>query len=278
MDGLQLRLMGGLGNQLFQLGAARFVSEKLGRPVAIDASFFSALGRIHGRMQGLDARYLEISSLLDERTPISRKHSFRYLLNAVSRDKREQSFQSISKISCENPRGLPSNLFGYFQNIEAASHVVEDLRRMVPEDLIRRNQRSLAVHIRLGDFVRVDSGRRLVSSTYFESRISEALATGNFDKVVVYSDDIVHASESMRGFYFSAPVSFDIPEGAGSLPTLLGLSSHKARVLSASSFSWWASYIAGARFSDCFPPAFRANEDLFGAGPVSSDSSSGLQR
>ncbi|UTT68794.1 alpha-1,2-fucosyltransferase [Arthrobacter sp. DNA4] len=112
-------------------------------------------------------------------------------------------------------------------------------------------QSHCAVHVRRGDYVS-DAGAAAVMGAqplhYYELAMDRMREQG-FDDFVVYTDDRQWASKHLIG----SDVRLAPP--GGFRDDFLGLASSAALVMSNSSFSWWAAYLASRRNVNVVGPA-----------------------
>lgn len=145
---------------------------------------------------------------------------------------------------------FPSRLFslhwGYWQSQDffegSSSTVRKQLESWLSLDTLPRLP-TCGVHVRRGDYV-TDAGAAATLGAqpldYYKDAISRVGAQG-IDKFVIYTDD--------REWAFRHLVGKDVelaPEG-GSRDDFLGLSRSAAVIMSNSSFSWWAAFLASGR-------------------------------
>lgn len=125
----------------------------------------------------------------------------------------------------------------YFQLISDEIH--DQLSAWIGWDNIS-TQQQCAIHVRRGDYVSDPGAAAVLGAqplSYYESGLSQMRARG-FEKFVVYTDDRSWAAEHL--------VQKDVqlaPPGAA-MDDFLGLASSAGIIMSNSSFSWWAAFLA----------------------------------
>ncbi len=152
-----------------------------------------------------------------------------------------------------SPTTDSSFVIGYFQSYHYASNprVKELLQNLVvqypnPEiqkyvDLSKAES-PLVVHIRLGDY-RNEPGFGLLSQNYFNSLIQSELATGTFGKVWVFSDEPKLTAKYLESV---EPSRIRVVESSdnSTATTFEIMRLGRGYIISNSSFSWWAAFLA----------------------------------
>lgn len=272
-------LMGGLGNQLFQISAGLYQAHLQNRELLIDETFgnfrknslldpdfrsfmnsnslFPAfkddkIARI-GRLVGLLTRI----SLI-EKTSLRRSFlvsPLRILLSvilSISRRKRIHVWSSTN-IGFES---IPTHrhsqfLVGYFQSYRFASEpfVREQLNSLsvggteVDEYAnLARLERPLVVHVRLGDYLQ-ESKFGTLGADYYSRALAAFFDVTKHDKIWVFSDEIEKAKLLIEQKYLGFIRWFpDIDEPPA--VTLEKMRLGHAYILANSSFSWWGAFLS----------------------------------
>ena len=272
-------LMGGLGNQLFQISAGLYQAHLQNRELLIDETFgnfrknslldpdfrnfmnsddlFTAfkdnkIARI-GRLVGLLTRL----SLIEK---TSLRHNFlvsllRFFLGVILSISRRQRIHvwSSTNIGYES---IPNNrhsqfLVGYFQTYRFASEpfVREQLNSLsvggteVDEFAkLARLERPLVVHVRLGDYLQ-ESKFGTLGANYYSRALAELFDVTKHDKIWVFSDEIEKAKLLIEQKYWGSIRWFpDIDEPP--TVTLEKMRLGYAYILGNSSFSWWGAFLS----------------------------------
>lgn len=252
---LTLLVKGGLGNQLFQLGAALDAAANSQQSVVLStpayaldrkrqchaAVLFPELARLPAALEWLTAPLV-----LDR---IARQRWFqRWVLN-------DTNVQEMA------PHRRPWHwASGYFQNVRYSSQVAERLSRDLGK-LAQPNPRLdadyIAVHVRRTDFLRIEALKdeyRQLMRDYYRPAIEQAAAeVGASIPIVVVSDDPDGAVADLREML--GPLAARLhrgPAGTTVWQDLAQLASARALVCSNSTFCWWAARI---RKESTFMPA-----------------------
>jgi len=232
---ISVELQGGLGNQLFGWAAGFALSKKLKLDLTLNTS-------------NLIARRYELDAFtLSEKIKLSNaKESRIRRMNLTDTSFEEKSFQYDKRFE---DISRPKRLRGYFQSWKYFDDHESDIQtllnlRQESNDLrllseITTTYQVLGVHIRRGDYVGLENYHGLTSSTYFKNAVQMIRNLSGFEKVMVFSDDIVVARDVFpEGDYYISSQDLD-----SSPETLILMSRCKSFIGSNSSFSWWAGYI-----------------------------------
>jgi hypothetical protein len=236
-EGIAVKLLGGLGNQLFQYAAARATSLRLGCDLVLDTT---SLERDPQRSYMLDAFRIRASVGVGQVADSwVEYHQPGYCF--------DPSFDEIA---------VGTRLHGYFQS-EAffASHreqIRQELRLAVPVSddfsaLSRTVQEAaypVSIHFRRGDFVNNPATFRfhgICGEEYYAKamRIIEGLS-GSRPMYFVFSDEPVEA----RAF-FAGLGAVELVETPPQAPweDMLLITQCRDHILANSSFSWWAAWL-----------------------------------
>jgi len=246
-----VEISGGLGNQLFQLGAARHLTQFFDK-VLLD--FYPNL--INPK------RSNEVSELAAKMGFECKSHSI--LLMQVLAKLRLLNFVSLlrfEKLVIEDiPFSLPAvnwnakrvRYRGYWQNKICANEIRDDVLSWL--NIERTN--SVGVHLRRGDYQTSNNRlfHGLLSESYFNlvfSRIETA------SKVVIYSDspiDDLWLQGKREKFEIEVSTEKD------AIATLRDIAGNSIIAISNSTFSWWAAFLSKA---DCImvPSEWMPNQE-----------------
>lgn len=275
-------LMGGLGNQLFQVAAALSIAKE--RPIYID--WKTASPRLNG--DGIpDIASFRLPSnivFLDNSDPnlILRK-SFGFLLRTGINDGSFQrrkilivilrfvgsilfSLRYRATIYVEICQGLGFSslsdgrlsrvLIGYFQSYiwTETQSILENLKSIRSREFdiqflkLKKDsdsEKPLVVHLRFGDY-KHEPKFGLLSRQYYLESINMALSKQEFCAIWVFSDDI-ESARNVINFETSLPVRFIENIGDSTSTNFDAMRLGHGYVIANSSFSWWAARLS---FSD----------------------------
>lgn len=257
-----VRLIGGLGNQLFQYAAGRAIAERHNVPLKLDASEY---GKTPKRKYALNN--FQISASLATASEV--KHLTNSNGNGMRRrlTKFYQGYlpyyrQSVFVERCFQ---FDPNLFrarrevyliGYWQSERYFESIAPLLREELrlsaqpdPDNKAMATQieqtESVSVHIRRGDYVSdVNIAQRhgSCSLAYYQEAVERIARAVAFPEVFVFSDDIEWARRNLR---LDHPVVYVSHNGeARNYEDLRLMRLCKHHIIANSSFSWWGAWLS----------------------------------
>lgn len=295
-----VHLTGGLGNQLFQITAARsrsmndlVVQLSLGAPrlnsnCLPDASDFQypfpiefsekQFHKIYKRFLSKTAGYLlrqGMSPTTPEKNPVYRRLVLAAgsIVFSVGFRLRLSVTQATDNGYCDLPKKRISEyLIGYFQSYHWADSLTteESLKNIKlkksSKDLTLfiqqvQGKSNLLVHVRLGDY-KNESGFGIPSRNYYSKSISTLFEKVRFDQLVLFSNEPLEAIEYIPQKYRDMVLL--APDFSGSASETLEAMRHMdAYVIGNSSLSWWGAYLSynAAAPVICPTPWFRFNPE-----------------
>lgn len=266
-----VRVMGGLGNQMFQVAYARMLALEFDEEIYLDLSGYESY-----KIRNFSLSNLKISDFFQYENNLLISRRQRMLLRTTQ--KMYHIYQKLAKMLTNTDQfgkhpfmllskwGLyynfdryyyeskPSNahlksVYGYFQSekyfqkykqqISEELKVKQPLSKMEIDllDGITKNN-SVAVSMRLGDDYIKSSSLNVCNEKYFIDAMEEIYKVHPNANFYVFSDDI----ERARKINFKYPVRFI--EGFQDYESLRLMYSCKHFIISNSSFSWWGAYLA----------------------------------
>ena len=278
---VNITLMGGLGNHLFQLAFAHHVTCSSGREVilntlngsvrnmdngrpelsvynlkfTVDHDYKDSFGIFLGRIIGVSIRL----NLLPRKS-VSSKMAILFLkfagnlVGSLKYLKLTSTYYS-KDIGFDSWKPKPWNEIctGYFQTFRWAQteEVKQQMINLKPEveegDVVKyrnlaRIEKPLLVHIRLSDY-RSEPKIGILSPNYYKVAISQQLATGRFGKIWVFSDEIEEVEEYIPREYMHLvrPIQA-VGTNSGSLLEVMRMC--HGYVIANSSLSWWSAFLS----------------------------------
>ena len=272
-------LMGGLGNQLFQLAFGCYVRELTGKATFILDSNKSIRRSktgepevmLYGELLNRDLnRFGFFSGMVDRGLGLMLRIKLQptklksllflipnFVVNVVNSLKYEQPMLTFVAPDIGyvdwHPRSAGQTVIGYFQTYKYMAHpqVLPLLKTLTP-DLIENEviefrklqsvERPLLVHIRLGDY-RNEPSFGLLPPAYYHSAIKMQMEKGIYKKIWVFSDEI-HEYENYIPSQYLKDVRLIGSVGSNSVSLLEVMRMCKGYVLANSTLSWWAASLS----------------------------------
>lgn len=274
-----VHLMGGLGNQLFQIAAGINLSMRSNNLLVVDESFGNfrknrfGTADLNGYGDSKYYRFLKTQSnnklysrAIGLQLRLSLNSSSNNLLTIVKKCLTyiNSIFLSIIlrkkiKIWCASNLGyeeiesieVSQYLLGYFQTYKFASHEQVKYKLMQLSvsdssiDLMRDKclrDKPLIVHVRLTDYLNEPKFGPL-SKSYYDDAISMMISAYGFETIYVYSDDIDLAKSFIPKRFFEYCQWVPKTE-EDTIVTLEKMRYGHGYILANSSFSWWAAFLS----------------------------------
>ncbi|RUR38708.1 alpha-1,2-fucosyltransferase [Clostridium perfringens] len=267
-----LKVIGGLGNQMFEVAFARMLALEFNEKIYLDCSVYDKY-----KIRNFSLSHLNISEYIDyienanlkkyEKIylKISQKiyHIYQKFIKIIKNNDRigEEPYKLLMKYGLIynfdvyyynfiNNNNKIKCLYGYFQSekyfkkyknniikeLKVKTNATELERELIEE--IKKNN-SVGVSIRLGDDY-INSSELNVCNKEFYYKGMDYIYNKNKDSIFyIFSDDVDRVKNL---FEFKYPVKFI--EGFKDYQSLRLLYSCKNFIISNSSFSWWGAYLS----------------------------------
>ncbi len=256
-----VKLIGGLGNQMFQYALGRSLALHRNEELLLDHSFFNEIGSHTPREYECGIFHLDSSIASDELLRSFDPSRFSLLKNLllekflgshVKRRLNEKSHAFQSEVF--DAKG-DLHLVGYWQTEKYFLQFEKEIRRdfefarnaegrnaELLLELSRLN--GVSIHIRRGDYVTNTSANDfhgLCSLEYYSAGIEYVLSRVPDATFYVFSDDIEWARLNIR---IPAPTIFiDHNQGRSSWEDMRLMSQCQHHIIANSSFSWWGAWL-----------------------------------
>lgn len=258
-----VKLIGGLGNQMFQYAAGRALAQQYNVPLKLDKSFLekSADGAYTQRHFELDIFTIDAKFITTaERDPYL-KHSGNKLYRELYRSlpflfkKKYITENSVSYMGNFTKWGPDAYLDGFWQSEKYFAHAEGFLRKefvfknafdRVNGPLAERMQdgNSVSLHVRRGDYVSdetTNSVHGTCSKEYYSMALELITKQIDHADLYIFSDDMNWCKENLS---FQLPVTFiDHNLGKQSFEDMRLMSMCKHNIIANSSFSWWGAWL-----------------------------------
>lgn len=251
-----IKLIGGLGNQLFQYAAGRLLAEKLGCPLKLDVTGYK-------NQSGLTPRYYELGVF-------NIKESFANIedINLLKNKKRSffQKLFGIKKIYYYSEKNFGFNeeflnltkntyLNGYWQSEKYFLEISDILRKEFsfknPPDRETKNLlnqikhiNSVSLHIRRGDYVsdsQTKAAHYVDLEEYYKKAVNYIMENSNNPHFYIFSDDPQWVKDNFIKDFDYTIIDFN-PTDKG-YEDLRLMSTCKHNIIANSSFSWWGAWL-----------------------------------
>ena len=257
-----VRLIGGLGNQMFQYAAGRSLASKRGVPLQLDRTPFEEYD-LH--RYGLDALRVqeafadpeEIARLTGGRRRGASRMLFRAGQKMRSPEKRtvirEEQFAPFNPAVLEAVGDVYLNGYWqselYFQAIEEIIRAEFQVRTEPDAENAEmagriRDCASVSIHIRRGDYVSNEKTNRVHGSLgldYYRRCVQLLAAEIGDPQFFIFSDDPAWVEENLKLEY---PTTYVTHNDAGrNYEDLRLMSTCRHHIIANSSFSWWAAWL-----------------------------------
>jgi hypothetical protein len=234
-----VKLLGGLGNQLFQFSAGFAYCLRHNKTLKFDTDgsvngcrpeILKLLGADKYCVQKLDRTYFDLV-----------KHRCRFIPSAFGSwvlVERGQRFER-ALVGDENIRGI----WGYWQNERYFSDYREDIVSKINSSLgtvAVAPSDVAAIHVRGGDYLSSKAHKTLPERYYIEA--CRILRARGVKKFVMFTDDPLHADPIMKKI--SEFGALDVNKSLSAIDVLRDMSGYGNYILANSTLSWWASYLS----------------------------------
>lgn len=253
------RLLGGLGNQMFQYATGRALALRTGADLKLDLAIYEsstsrayALG--HFPIQAVPATRLEVERLTRIRTP---ERVLGRLLRRKPRPRRSHVREPDLRFHPEI-LDLPDDVYldGYWQSeryfIDAATAIQNELGPPEPESARDRevaaaidSTESISLHVRRGDYVSSRVAREILGPCgldYYQRALAMLRERLALPHLFVFSDEPEWARENLDLPLPTTVVDHNDPGDAHRDLALMARCRH--HIIANSSFSWWGAWLA----------------------------------
>lgn len=253
-----VNLLGGTGNQLFQYLFGETVRALTGKDVVYDADDFKSYV-LHGGFSLTKVLDLSLPTVGDDRPPWLRyRYAKRLLAEAPAPVRRLMNFRTDRDFSFATIDRSDRNqyFYGFWQGVDypaaTVAGIIERLR-FRPEvvgaaqaTIARRDidpTGDIAIHVRLGDYLKLPRSPHLpLTPDFYVRAVATLRQDGATGRVFVFSDDI-----GLCRRMFADQGDWHYVEGQSAAADLCLMAMMRNKVISASTFGWWAGALTTQR-------------------------------
>jgi len=242
---LEIKLAGGLGNQLFQYATARIISVKNKIPFLlfnIDKYSNESLGRrfglLHLNIKGRVIRNQQVKNIFSRNTKLNR------LVSAVNLHEHIEENGFVLQ-PLDHKAGFLTSITGYWQS----ANYFNDIRPLLLKEITPlqipsypawlTKQTTVAIHVRRTDYL-AEPRYGFLGADYYARAISYMKSQITNPLFVIFSDDMEWCRQEFKeeGFLFFGETAWQ----ADYLQLHL-MSKCTHQIIANSTFSWWAAWL-----------------------------------
>lgn len=234
-----IKIYGGLGNQLFQLSFAIYLSKLSNKKILLDINEFKYVNHHSG---------FQLSRLFKINFPVLNffehvKYKFLKLFFLKNNVYLKQNEKSANKIPSIN-KILKSEYFdGYWQNLTMVNSILEELVfSLKPSDSVKTEilDHFVAIHVRRGDYLlNEDMYLNICDKDYYKKAVNYFKDNLEDPKFFIFSDDIEWCKSN---FSFIKNHMF-VDYNKSAFEDFILMMKFKNKIISNSTFSWWAAML-----------------------------------
>jgi len=218
---IQTKLVGGLGNQLFQWACSRNLQKLHGHKLIYDDHI-----EISNRKRDI-YRFPNIQ--MENKYYLKENNTVKY-----TRIRDVFDYDVFKSIDFSN-LNTAYYLDGYWQGEKYFKESENEIRKeLQPIETIKLPEDSLSVHVRRTDYLNIQDFHPIQQLSYYESAVDLLNHTGN---IYVFSDDIEWCRENFR---FK---NINFVHNEDPLIDLWMMSACAKNIIANSTFSWWAAWL-----------------------------------
>lgn len=244
---ITIKLMGGLGNQMFQYAAARGLADINNTDVLLDLSWFNQEFDVNTTAREYELNCFKLDNISSKFTgSFSQRVAHKF-----AKKYREPHYHYDSSV-----RHLPKNteLFGYFQSekyfLHSRDRLLTDFTWAKPAmgkntkllNKISADVSSVSIHVRRGDYITNDAAAKFHGTAnvkYYLAAVSKLATQVKAPHLYIFSDEPDWCSRHLK---FSYPTEYISHNTVGSEDMRLMVHC-RHNIIANSSFSWWGAWL-----------------------------------
>lgn len=262
-----VKLMGGLGNQMFQYAAGRRLAHVHNVPLKLDLSWFNNIENVNtARRYELHIFNITADTASPEEVALFKKDRLSAFPDLIKKIINAATLLQNSKWIREKHYHfdpavleLPDNVYleGYWQSEKYFSDIERVIRKeftvkIEPDPLNRQiadaidRSEAISIHVRRGDYVLNPATREfhgICTLDYYRAAIEKIASHTQRPHFYFFSDEPEWVKENLSPGYPATIIDHNGPDKAYEDMRLMSLCRH--HVIANSSFSWWGAWLCG---------------------------------
>jgi len=256
------KVLGGLGNQMFQYAAVRALALRRQVPLRLDATRFFGYTLHQG---------FELNAIFDCSVPLATPQDMTDVLGWQATPIAQRVLGRLSMARFRSSRWLTEPHFTYWEELKSAPNTCyidgywqsnkyfDDVEDIIRKDFCFRQPMSsknsllaakigdadsVSLHVRRGDYVTNKDASRihtLCSIDYYDMSIREMANRIGRPHFFVFSDDVAWAKENISMAYPCDWIDHNIGSESYNDMRLMSLCKH--HIVANSTFSWWGAWL-----------------------------------
>lgn len=242
MNNVYVNLVGGVGNQLFQIAAGYAYAKKNKKVLVLDDSAWSGSQGTHP---------------FHYRKTIYKNFKFSVYRPRPTRKIHEKKF-NYTELPYEKG---DVDLHGYFQSIKYFEEFSEEFKSILCFDDVKfdiKNDLHVAAHVRRGDYLKHHNIHYICDTNYF----LKGFSFFPYEMIDIYTDSMDHVVNEFKDHQNIRYINCE-----DELKCLYILSQYDNLIASNSSFSWWASFLGKEKKTIIVPDLwfknFEQHDDIY---------------
>lgn len=258
-----VKIIGGIGNQMFQYAFAKELEKREQSSVLLDLSSFSKYHLHNGydleRAFGIVPKAATIKDI---------KRLATIPTNVFSRLRRKyftKKTHFIDKYFGYYPEVFEKKGDFYYDGYWQSEKYFSSIKKEIPEifsfkEISEKNKETIAkaktptlsIHVRRGDYL-LSENLNICGKNYYNSAILQALKDTDAKTIFVFSDDLLWCKENLDFKIDAQFIDYNTGYESWQDMALMSLCNHN--IISNSSFSWWAAYLNTHKEKKIYAPS-----------------------
>lgn len=272
---VEIRISGGLGNQLFQYAFGYAIAKKIDQELILDISYFDYDCLREYKLNQFCIEDVKEISYMDR---LETKGIKRYvqMLNCIMKKRKKLStYEKVedSDFSMNNLKDKNYYFRGFWQNEEYFKEYAEEIRKQfLPSGCLGKEyhcwrerierEESVSIHIRRTDYIKYGAA---IQPEFYISAIKKMLELTKCKKCFVFTDDVVWTTAMIEALQFPVDIEFvSGNEGLTDIEEMMLMSRCKHHIIANSSFSWWGAWLGDDKDKVVIAPKVKVwNENFY---------------